>query len=88
MAVSRQCAPGLVFEIGGYTDTSGDPAYNTALSDARARSVMDYMVAAGFDRTRLSAIGYGPDHPVQSNDTAEGRAANRRIEFKVRTRSD
>ena len=88
MAVSRQCAPGLVFEIGGYTDTSGDPAYNTALSDARARSVMDYMVSAGFDRTRLSAIGYGPDHPVQSNETMEGRAANRRIEFKVRTRSD
>ena len=64
----------------------------TVIKEARTdRAEIHQMIrdlAAGFDRTRLSAIGYGPDHPVQSNDTAEGRAANRRIEFKVRTRSD
>ncbi|MEZ5998645.1 MAG: OmpA family protein [Hyphomonas sp.] len=88
MAVSRQCARDLVFELGGHTDSAGDRAVNVALSEARAAAVKDYMVAAGFDGTRLSAIGYGPDQPAQSNDTAEGRAANRRIEFKVRKRSD
>jgi len=88
MTVSRRCAPDLVFELGGHTDSVGDPAANTALSEARATAVMEYMISAGFDPHRLSAVGYGPDQPVQSNDTPEGRAANRRIEFKVRTRSD
>ena len=88
MAVSRLCAPDLVFELGGYTDSMGDRAANIALSEARATAVMEYMISAGFDPDRLSAVGYGPDQPVQSNDTPEGRAANRRIEFRVRTRSD
>ncbi|MEZ5954791.1 MAG: OmpA family protein [Hyphomonas sp.] len=88
MAVSRQCAPDLVFELGGHTDSAGDRAANITLSEARAAAVRNYMADAGFDASRLSAIGYGPDQPAQSNDTAEGRAANRRIEFKVRKRSE
>ncbi len=88
MAVSQRCAPNLVFELGGHTDIAGDRAANLVLSEARARAVAVYMQDAGFDGTRLSAIGYGPDHPVQPNDTEEGRAANRRLEFKVLERSN
>ena len=88
MTVSHRCAPDLVLEVGGHTDSGGDRAANIALSEARAAAVRAYMVGAGFDPDRLSAVGYGPDQPAQSNDTPEGRAANRRIEFRVRTRSD
>lgn len=88
MAVSARCAPGLVFEVGGHTDASGDRAANLALSEARALAVRDYMASAGFPPSRLTVIGYGPDEAVQSNDTEEGRAKNRRIGFKVRERSE
>ena len=88
MAVSHLCASDLLIELGGHTDSEGDRVANIALSEARAAAVMTYMVSAGFDPARLSAVGYGPDQPVQSNDSPEGRAANRRIEFRVRTRSE
>lgn len=88
VAVSHLCAPDLLFEIGGHTDSEGDRAANLALSEARAAAVMTYLVSAGFDPDRLSAVGYGPDQPVQSNDSPEGRAANRRIGFTIRTRSE
>lgn len=88
MAVSGRCAPDLVFELQGHTDASGDRAANVALSEARAAAVAAYMEAAGFDGTRLQPVGFGPDQPVADNDTPEGRAANRRIEFRVRERSE
>ena len=88
MAVSSRCAPGLIFEIGGHTDSAGDPAFNTYLSEQRAQAVADYMTARGFPGDRLVAVGYGPDQPLADNRTAEGRAANRRIEFKVLERSE
>lgn len=88
MAVSTQCARDLRFELGGYTDNRGDPEFNTTLSRARAGAVSEYMSDAGLDPLRLSAIGYGPSEPVGDNDTAEGRAQNRRIEFKVLDRSN
>lgn len=88
MTVSRRCAPDLVLELGGHADSVGDAAADTAFSAARATAVIEYMISAGFDPDRLSAVGYGPDQPVQSNDTPEGRAASRQIEFRVRTRSD
>lgn len=87
MAVAQRCDPSLVFELGGHTDAVGDPVANLTLSEARAAAVAAYMAAAGVPRTRLAAIGYGPDHPVARNDTSEGRAKNRRIEFKVLERS-
>ena len=46
------------------------------------------MISSGFDAARLTAIGYGPDAPVQGNETEEGRAKNRRIGFKVQERSE
>lgn len=88
MAVSAQCDAALRFELGGHTDDQGDRAFNVSLSEARAAAVAAYMTAAGFDGARLAAIGYGPDIPVGDNATADGRAQNRRIEFKVLDRSN
>nr|WP_070958834.1 OmpA family protein [Hyphomonas sp. Mor2] len=83
MAVSGACADTLMFEVGGHTDDSGDRAENIELSQARAQAVANYMAATGFDTARLIVQGYGPDQPKLDNATPEGRAANRRIEFKV-----
>lgn len=69
--------------VEGHTDSDGDAAANQALSEARAAAVVDYLVAAGIARDRLTAVGYGATRPVAANDTAEGRQANRRIEFRV-----
>jgi len=69
--------------INGHTDSTGDPVLNQNLSQDRARSVLNYLVANGIEESRLSANGFGPDQPVASNDTEEGRAQNRRIEFTL-----
>lgn len=88
MAVSSTCAETLLFEVGGHTDNSGAPEANTVLSEARAQAVANYMRDAGFDLARLVVKGYGPDQPKADNATIDGRAANRRIEFKVQERSE
>jgi OOP family OmpA-OmpF porin len=75
--------PGLNIEIQGYTDSTGAEDYNLKLSQKRADSVMDFLVSRGIDPGRLSAKGYGSANPVASNDTAEGRAKNRRVEFRA-----
>ena len=77
-----RCAEALI-AIEGHTDSTGPLQGNIDLSLARAEAVMEYLVGLGIDRARLSAFGYGPTLPVASNDTEEGRAQNRRIEFKV-----
>lgn len=69
--------------IGGHTDNTGDPLVNQNLSEERARSVVNYLVASGIDETRLTAQGFGPSEPIADNDTEEGRALNRRIEFTL-----
>ena len=76
--------PAAGIEIAGHTDSAGDAAANQALSEKRAQAVSDYLVKAGLPLERLSAIGYGDSQPVASNDTDEGRAQNRRIEFVVK----
>lgn len=88
MAVARRCSGQLVFEVGGHTDSAGDRDYNKYLSEQRARAVADYMTERGLAGDRVDAVGYGPDRPVADNRTREGRAANRRIEFKVLERSE
>ena len=88
MAVSDSCADTLQFEVGGHTDNTGEREANVALSQARAQAVANYMQTIGFDTARLIVQGYGPDQPKGDNDTPEGRAANRRIEFKVQERSE
>jgi OOP family OmpA-OmpF porin len=70
--------PGLAGMIEGHTDSSGSEAYNQALSERRALSVVDYLRAAGVEAD-LTAVGYGETRPVADNSTAEGRATNRRV---------
>jgi OOP family OmpA-OmpF porin len=69
------------YEIGGYTDNIGTADDNMKLSQARAESVRAYMILKGVDASRLVAVGHGADRPIGDNETAAGRASNRRIEF-------
>ena len=71
-------------EIVGHTDSTGSHAYNMGLSQRRAQSVANYLAAQGVDQTRLSTRGMGPDQPLASNASAEGRAQNRRVEVTLR----
>ncbi len=73
----------LELEIAGHTDNVGSDATNQKLSQARAQSVVNYLVSHGVDQSRLIAKGYGESRPVAFNNTEEGRAMNRRVEFKV-----
>lgn len=78
----KQCGDARL-EISGHTDSDGTEADNIALSDRRAQAVIDFMTAAGVASSRLVGIGYGEGRPLESNETEEGKMANRRIEFKV-----
>ncbi len=82
VAESMHAYPEVTVEIGGHTDSSGSAAFNQNLSQVRADAVRDYLIGQGIEANRLTAVGYGEDHPTVSNDTAEGRATNRRIEMK------
>lgn len=76
--------PGSHVVIEGHTDSQGSAKINKELSEQRAQAVLDYLVRqAGVDSQRLTAIGYGAERPVATNDTAEGRALNRRIEITI-----
>lgn len=75
--------PGLRIEVSGYTDSRGAAAYNQSLSERRAVQVEKVLIEGGVDASRLEAKGYGEENPAADNGTAEGRALNRRIEFKV-----
>lgn len=70
-------------EIIGHTDNSGNRNSNIALSQARADAVKGYLVTKGISPQQLTTNGVGPDQPVASNDTTDGRARNRRIEFRA-----
>ncbi|MEM9857982.1 MAG: OmpA family protein [Bacteroidota bacterium] len=73
----------LEIEIAGHTDSKGGDDYNINLSQGRAEAVVNYLIENGIDEFRLLAKGYGETVPLQSNDTDEGRAFNRRVEFTV-----
>lgn len=75
--------PSLQIQIHGHTDNVGGANDNLSLSDARARAVTDYLVTQGISQSRLSAKGFGETMPVDTNDTPQGRAVNRRTEFVV-----
>ncbi len=70
-------------EIQGHTDSTSSDAFNLKLSQKRANAVKDYLVKKGIAENRLAAKGYGETQPIADNTTKDGRAANRRIEFKV-----
>lgn len=78
-----KAVPSMQVEIAGYTDSVGTDAYNKDLSQRRANAVRDYLVKNGIPKSRISARGYGEDSPISTNDTEEGRADNRRVEFVV-----
>ena len=75
--------PKMRIEIAGHTDNVGNADGNQKLSENRAKAVVDYLKSKGVDATRLTYKGYGETQPVTSNDTAEGRALNRRTEFRI-----
>ncbi len=75
--------PTLKIEISGHTDNVGAESFNELLSQRRADAVVTYLVSKGVDKKRLSAKGYGQSKPVDSNNTAAGRALNRRTEFEI-----
>jgi OmpA-OmpF porin, OOP family len=81
--IAMRC-PTANIDIAGHTDADGEDAFNQALSEKRAQAVTDYLVKAGLPAGRFTALGYGSSQPVASNDTDEGKAQNRRIEFLVR----
>jgi OOP family OmpA-OmpF porin len=76
--------PAANVEIAGHTDGDGEDAFNQTLSEKRAQAVTDYLVKAGLPADRFTATGYGGTQPVATNDTDEGKAQNRRIDFLVR----
>jgi len=75
--------PDITIEISGHTDNTGSAEYNMTLSENRAKAVVDYITGMGIGSDRLIYKGYGFTRPVDTNDTAEGRATNRRTELKI-----
>lgn len=73
----------VVIEIGGHTDNVGTAEMNLKLSELRAREVYKYLIVSGIGEDRMSYNGYGLSQPVMPNDTPEGRALNRRTEFRI-----
>jgi len=74
--------------VKGYTDSSGDYTYNKVLSMFRANIVKGYLTGKGIDPTKIKAIGMGPEHPIDSNETARGRELNRRVKIEFRLHID
>lgn len=69
--------------VNGYTDNTGAADYNLTLSEKRAASVRNYLIQQGVSARRISSVGYGKEYPRASNETASGRAQNRRVEIEI-----
>ena len=83
IAVGLKTQPTIKVEVQGHTDSTGKADYNQGLSERRAQSVARYLIDKGIAAERLIPIGYGLTSPISTNKTAEGRARNRRVEFKL-----
>ncbi len=70
-------------EIAGHTDNVGEEEANLILSQKRAETVRTYLISKGIEAKRITAAGYGEKHPIATNETAEGRQANRRTEVRI-----
>jgi outer membrane protein OmpA-like peptidoglycan-associated protein len=75
--------PGLALQVEGHTDSVGGDEYNQTLSEHRAASVREYLVQEGVASASVTSRGFGKTRPVDSNETASGRQANRRVEIVV-----
>lgn len=75
--------PNMQIELSGHTDNKGKDKYNMQLSLNRAKAVYDYLVSQGIDKKRIKYKGFGSHNPIADNKTPEGRAKNRRVEFKI-----
>ncbi len=80
--IVRRC-PNLRIQVAGHTDSSGVASTNKALSEARAKAVVSWLVGNGVAPARLEAVGFGDTHPVAPNDSAWNMSRNRRIAFSV-----
>jgi outer membrane protein OmpA-like peptidoglycan-associated protein len=72
-----------MIEISGHTDSEGSDSYNQKLSEGRAAAVVTYLASKGVNPDRLLAVGYGEGRPIDSNQTEQGQAQNRRVEFTL-----
>ncbi len=77
--------PGKLIAVEGHTDSRGAAERNERLSQERASSVREYLIARGVDPAKIRAEGRGEGEPVATNDTLEGRAENRRVEIVIRS---
>jgi len=80
--LARAC-PAARVEVSGHTDSRGNATFNRGLSRRRAAAVVTFLIESGVDAERLTAVGFGADQPVAGNNTEDGRARNRRIEFTL-----
>ncbi|GFO71728.1 OmpA-OmpF porin, OOP family [Bathymodiolus japonicus methanotrophic gill symbiont] len=78
--------PNMTVQLEGHTDSTGPEAYNMGLSERRAQAVKNHLVEQGIDASRLTTKGFGETNPIAPNDTAEGRAKNRRVGFSITAR--
>lgn len=83
VAQTLNAYPATMIDVLGHTDSVGSDAYNQTLSEQRAASVANYLVARGVNRARIATRGYGESMPIADNATEAGRAQNRRVEIKV-----
>jgi OOP family OmpA-OmpF porin len=83
IVASMKYNPKIKIEIGGHTDDVGDEYYNKDLSEDRAKAVANYLIEKGIAEDRIQTKGYGETTPITTNETEEGRHANRRVEIKV-----
>lgn len=82
-AFTLQTYPSTLIDVVGHTDSTGAAAYNQRLSEARATSVLEFLATEGVKRERMVAVGRGESQPATSNNTVQGRAANRRVEIVI-----
>jgi outer membrane protein OmpA-like peptidoglycan-associated protein len=83
LGLLMKSSPTLKLAINGYTDNTGVPEYNIALSKRRCETVKKYLVDSGIDSSRIITNGYGAENPIADNNTREGRQLNRRTEFTI-----
>lgn len=83
LALILKAYPKATVKLGGYTDNTGSEAINVKVSAERAAVAMKALVKEGIDAKRLKSEGYGPAHPIATNDTPEGKAQNRRVDLRI-----